>query len=186
MGYEVGNAAREIAEISVAASQIKVARRGANYIISDPRAARETLRWNAYTSRVRPENVGTGLLVNGTGAAAAFRSRTAAMASPWTAVNLGINTGVNTYLWSEGYYDTPHYAAAMTVDTGITLGSALVGGAIAGAVTGAIAGSVAPGVGTVIGAVAGGLAGIAFTYAANRYARDYTVDKVADLYESWD
>jgi len=185
MGYEVGNAAREIVVIAGAASRIQTTQRGANYIITGPRAARETLGWNPYTNRIRPENVGNRLWTNGSGVAGALRYGTAAMASPWTAINLGINTGVNTYLWAEGEYDTSEYASAMTVDTGITLGSVLIGGFVAGAVTGAVAGSVAPGVGTVIGAVAGGVTGIVVTYAANRYARDYVVGEVADLYRSW-
>jgi len=94
-----------------------------------------------------------------------------------TAMGLGISYGINTYRFLITHeYDAPHYVAAMMVDTGIVLTTAM----IAGAVAGAIAGSVVPGPGTAVGAAAGGaIMGMLAAYALNTFVREPLIESIA-------
>jgi F0F1-type ATP synthase assembly protein I len=99
----------------------------------------------------------------------------------------------------EDRHDRQQYAAALTIDTGFTIASAVISGALAGAVTGAIvtgtaATVVLPIVGTVPGAIIGGLVGgVAGVFAALTLGtlfegtglRNLLIGKVADLYTRW-
>ncbi|MGH2605061.1 MAG: hypothetical protein ACRDG5_00580 [Anaerolineales bacterium] len=117
------------------------------------------------------------------------------------AMGLGLNLASDTSEYLEGNYDRQEYAAAITIDTGITIAAAMAAGAIAGFVTGALAGSFLgtvaipiPGVGTLAGAslagVGGAIAGILLAsvvvgYVYSSGARTFVVDKVANLYHRW-
>jgi hypothetical protein len=103
-----------------------------------------------------------------------------------TALGLFLNTVSNSIDYYQGDIDRYEYAAAMTVDTGITIGSAMLAGATVGAVGGLVAG----GVGAIPGAIIGGLAGLVVGIAAPQLltrsgARDIMVDSVAEMYEDW-
>jgi phage tail tape-measure protein len=112
---------------------------------------------------------------------------------------LGLHLAVDTYDYVNGDIDRHEYAASLTVDSGITIGTALVAGAVAGTVSGTVAGAaggsiVIPVVGSVPGAVVGGVVGglvglvtglVVGLVAETSGVRDALVESVSDLYRSW-
>ena len=79
----------------------------------------------------------------------------------------------------------------MTVDTGITAGSALLAGVVSGIVSGALVGGIAGvGIGAVPGAIVGGIVGAVVAIGGTSWlnssgTRDSLVDSVADMYQKW-
>jgi outer membrane lipoprotein SlyB len=106
-------------------------------------------------------------------------------------IGLATNVLVDGARYLTGEYDNVQLAAALTVDTGATIATALVAGAITGALSGAlVGGALGFGVGAVPAAIIGGLAGAIGALALstifnNTGAREYVVDEVADMYGNW-
>ena len=147
---------------------------------------REKVNW------VRPENM---RLV----AQSSFARALEKLKSWGVAVGLGINLANDTNSFLEGEYDRHEYASALTIDSGITIAGALIGGAVAGAVTGALIGGgigsvTLPVVGTITGAALAGAGGAIVGMIAtglvlsgfeNVGIRAFLIEKVADLYRNW-
>ncbi|HLA82527.1 MAG TPA: hypothetical protein VJP78_13045, partial [Thermoleophilia bacterium] len=114
-----------------------------------------------------------------------------ALTSPGMPIGLATNIVTDGTRYLSGEYDNTHLAAALTLDTGVTIASALLAGAVAGGVAGAlVGGSLGFGVGAVPAAVVGAAlgAGAALWLSStfiNSGARDYVVDEVADMYADW-
>jgi hypothetical protein len=114
-----------------------------------------------------------------------------ALTSPGMPIGLASNIVVDGARYYTGEYDNVEFAAALTVDTGVTIGAALLAGAVAGAVTGTlVGGSLGFGVGAIPGAIIGGVAGALVAYATvtalNRTGtRDHVVGEVAEMYGDW-
>ena len=120
--------------------------------------------------------------------------------SKGTLLGLTTNLFLDGKAFIEGRSDRHEFAAALTVDTGITVGTTLAAGFVAGMVTGAVSGGLAanvalPLVGTVPGAVIGGIVGgvvgaavaIGISYTLEEAGtRQLLVEKVADLFRSWE
>lgn len=93
-----------------------------------PRAARSTVGLMPYVNIVRPENAHRILqspLARGRGS----------LVTGGTALDLASNIVTNGSLLISGELDRIEFAAALTLDTGTTIASGLVGGFIAGAVS---------------------------------------------------
>jgi len=186
-GYAIYNLLRAARQISI--QQVTTTLR-----IQGPRIDRIRVGLREMVNWVRPENA---RLVAQSPTGRAVRG----LKSWGVAMGLGLNLASDTSEYLEGNYDRQEYAAALTVDTGITIGAAMTAGAIAGFLTGALAGSVLgtvaipiPGVGTlagaslagVLGAVVGiGVVSIVVGIVYSSGARTFVVDKVATLYRRW-
>lgn len=114
-------------------------------------------------------------------------------------MGIALNLASDTQRFAEGEYDRQDYAAALTIDTGATIATALIAGAVAGAVSGFAVGAVGGGVtvpfvgavpGAIIGTAVGTLAGLA-SAAALAYGfeasglREMLVSSVSDMYHRW-
>jgi hypothetical protein len=175
-----------------AARRIEFRRVGETFRIFGDRAARWRLGFVERTNWIRPENMGRVLTGTMRQAARSLRS--------WgVAFGLGINLASDTARYIEGEYDRHEYSAALTIDTGITIGTALLGGWAAGATSGLVAGMVGGGValpvvgsvpGAIVGAVVGGVVGLIASVAISSavdatQVRPALVNRVADLYRGW-
>jgi hypothetical protein len=147
-------------------------------------SSREVLGFRSMVNWALPEN--ESLILQST------RAQTfGALTSPGMPIGLGINIVTDGARFVSGEYDNTHLAAALTVDTGVTVGSALLAGAVAGAVAGALVGG---SLGFVVGALPAAVVGAVLGAGAalwlsstfvNSGVRDYVVDEVADMYGDW-
>ncbi len=188
------NAVRGVAAFNLvrAAREINIQQVSSTLRITGSRAARNTIGFREMVNWVRPDNVN---LVVQSPALRAVRS----LKSWGVAFGIGLGLAYDTSEYLNGNYDRQEYAAALTIDTGITVGAALAAGAISGVVTGAIAGAVGGGIvvpivgaipGAVLGAVVGGIVGIVTAVGISLVIhgsglRDSLIDSVTDLYRSW-
>mgnify|MGYP006281624671 CR=1 FL=1 len=181
---EIGSTGFTLWQSLKAGGQVNISQADDILIVTGPRASRNVLGFNPYTNRIGARNV-SGIYqgIDDTAMNSAI--------SGGTVIGLATNIATNSYSYSRGEIDRYEYAAAMTVDTGITIGSALLAGAVSGAVSGAIAGGVAGvGVGAIpgaiIGAASGALVALAATQAVERTgAREAMISSVADMYKDW-
>jgi hypothetical protein len=168
----------------IAGGNINITQADDMLYIYGPRASRSTLGFKPYTNWIKSENV-----VNILNSTDEFKLSKSSAAS--TTLGLALNVAANSVDLAQGDIDRYEYAAALTVDTGITAGSALLAGVVSGAASGALVGGVAGlGIGAVPGAIIGGvlgaLAAISTTWILDRTgARDAMVDSVADMYREW-
>lgn len=186
-GYAIFNLVQAAREISITEVTTTLRIRG-------PLSARSTLGFRERVNWLRPENIERLAQSPALRAVRSLRS--------WGVVfGLGGNLATDTADFLEGDYDRQEYASALTIDTGITIAAALIGGAIAGWLTGVLIGAglgtfsiPIPIVGTIAGAaiagVIGGIVGIAAAGAAvsgleASGIRGFLVDNVANLYRSW-
>jgi hypothetical protein len=192
IGFEFVNGAWDAGGALLASGPVDVIQVGTCYRIYGTHPQVTALGWNPYVRRVLPQNA-PQLLANGQGLAGVLNSGMAAMTSPWTSADLLINAGIDFHRLRTGDYDVAHYRAALTVDTGATLGTALIAGGLAGAVAGGLIGTgVAPVLGSVIGIVGGAAVGVGITWWLNYVEvadgmspKDYTIEKVSNLYDTW-
>jgi hypothetical protein len=149
-----------------------------------PRAARSTLGLNPYTNWIKPANVSNILQ-------SADEFKLSKLSNISTFLGLSLNIASNSVDLAQGDIDRFEYAAALTVDTGITAGSALLAGALSGAAIGFLVGGAAgAGVGAIPGAIAGGIVGAVVAIGGTSWLnssglRDSWVDSVADMYRKW-
>jgi hypothetical protein len=152
--------------------------------IFGPRAARTAAGLRPYVNIVLPENAPRILQ------SPLARAR-GGLVTGGTVLGLASNVITNGSLFISGETDRFEFAAALTLDTGITIASGLLGGFIAGAVSGAVVGGIAGfGIGAIPAAVIGGLAGIGGTMLLQTLfersgARELVVDRIADMFRSW-
>jgi hypothetical protein len=183
-GYAIYNLIR-------AARQIRIQQVTSTLRIQGPRIDRIRLGLREMVNRVRPENA---RLLAQSPIGRAVRS----LKSWGVAFGLGLNLASDTADYLEGGTDRHEYAAALTIDTGITIAAALIGGAVAGFVSGLaigfIGGSPIPIVGNISGAAVGGVVGAAFGILAaslivgavySSGIRSFLTERVADLYRDW-
>ena len=164
----------------IAASKLNISEVDDMLIITGSRAARSKLGFNPYTNWIKPDNVSN--VFQGLDDLALKSAN-----SPFTALSLFLNTASNSIDYAQGDINRYEFAAATTVDTGITIGTAMLAGAIGGAIGGAVVGA---GVGAIPGAIIGGLAGAASAIITSAIlngtgARDIAVNSVADMYQDW-
>jgi hypothetical protein len=179
-------------DVATAATQVTTREVDGTIRIFGPRAARDALGLRESVNWVRPEN--SGLIAQG------VRARVSgSLVSTGTLAGITLGLASDTQMYLDGEYDRHEYAAALTIDTGIAIGTSVIAGAVSGAVTGALlgggAGTIAlPIVGTVSGAVLGALAGFAagtiVAVASGLVvqatgARPILVERVASLYRRW-
>lgn len=177
-----------------AARHVAVRRVADTLRVAGPRLDRMRLGLREMVNRVRPENV---RLISQSPFGRAVQS----LKSWGVAFGLGLNLASDTADYLEGKSNRFEYAAALTIDTGITIAAALVAGAVAGFGTGALVGAglgtVAipiPGVGTLAGASLAGVAGailgigvvaVCVGYVYSSGARDFVVQQVSNFYRGW-
>jgi hypothetical protein len=184
--------ALRVSDLIAAARDVDVEQVGSTLRITGSQASRDTLGLREMVNWVLPENA--RLLPQ------TMLQRSVRSVRSWGVVlGMGLGLASDTLEFVEGRYDRQQYAAALTIDTGFTIASAVISGALAGAVTGAIvtgtaATVVLPIVGTVPGAIIGGLVGgVAGVFAALTLGtlfegtglRNLLIGKVADLYTRW-
>jgi len=181
-----------VSQLLGAAGEVRVSEVGSTLRVFGPRASRDTLGLREMVNWVRSEN--RGLIAQD------IADRAIGSLRSWGLVfGMGFSLASDTLDYVNGESDRQEYAAALTIDTGFTIGSALLAGATAGAATGALVGVLAanitlPIVGTVPGVVLGGLAGAAIGMVSSFVlsgafeatgTRRLLIDRVADLYGSW-
>lgn len=183
-GYAIYNLLR-------AARHVTLQRVTTTLRVFGPRIDRMRLGLREMVNSIRPENI---RLLPQTPVGRAVRS----LKSWGVAFGLGLNLATDTADYLEGGSDREEFAAALTIDTGITIAAALVGGAVAGGVSGMvvgwIGGSAVPVAGNITGAALGGAVGaiagivvaslvIGAVYSSG--TRSFLAEKVADLYRTW-
>ena len=175
-----------------AARRVEFRQVGETLRIIGTRADRWRLGFVEMTNWIRGENIGRVITGN-------FRQAARSLRSWGVAFGLGLNLASDTAQFANGDYDRHEYAAALTIDTGITIATALAAGWAAGAASGLVAGMVGGAValpivgsvpGAILGAVAGGVVGVIASIAITRVvdvtqARSVLIDPVADLYRRW-
>jgi hypothetical protein len=184
-----GNKAIDVAS---AAREVNVTQVGQTLRVTGSRAARDTLGLRQYVNWVRPEN---SLLLSQTIKTKAIGS----IVSLGTLAGISLGLANDTSKYLSGTYDRHDYAAALTIDTGLAIGTALLAGVVAGAATGLVAGAAGGAVvvpvigavpGAVLGGIAGALAGIATAIAIGVVVeatgvKPVLTQRVADLYRTW-
>ena len=174
------------------ARQVTIQQVAGTLRIYGPQAARDQIGFREATNWIRPENIARLPRDWIASARAGLRS--------WGApLGIALNLASDTQRFAEGEYDRQDYAAALTIDTGATIATALIAGAVAGAVSGFAVGAVGGGVtvpfvgavpGAIIGTAVGTLAGLA-SAAALAYGfeasglREMLVSSVSDMYHRW-
>ena len=175
-----------------AARDVHTTEVGTTIRIFGSRASRDALGLREYVNWVRPENAGVIAQSAGSRAIGALTS-----SGTLAGITLGLVNDTNMYLGGE--YNRQEYAASLTVDTGIAIGSALIAGAVAGAVSGVIIGGTAgtialPVIGTVsgvvVGAIGGAVAGILASLTVGYVIqetglRTALVESVGNMYQRW-
>jgi hypothetical protein len=181
-----------VSQLLGAAGDVRVGEVGSTLRVYGPRASRNTLGLREMVNWVRAENRGM--------IAQDIADRAVGSLRSWGLVfGMGLSLASDTLDYVSGESDRQEYAAALTIDTGFSIGTALLAGAAAGAATGALVGVLAanvtlPIVGTVPGAVLGGIAGAALGIVTSLVlsgafegtgTRRLLIDGVANLYRSW-
>jgi hypothetical protein len=167
-----------------AATNVRVVEVDGTLRIFGPRDARGILGFRKMVNIVSPEN--QSLILQST-----RLQLLGALRSPGTPIGLATNIAVDGARYLTGEYDNTELAAALTVDTGVTIASALLAGFAAGVFSGAlVGGTFGFVVGAVPAAIIGGIIGAGASYLAvtafnGTGARDYVVGKVADMYADW-
>jgi hypothetical protein len=181
-----------VGDLLSAARDVDIEQVGTTMRVTGSRASRDVLGFREMVNWFRPENV--QVLPQGI-----LRRSVGGLMSWGVAFGLGLGLASDTLEFVEGNYDGHEYAAALSIDTGVTIASALFGGLISGAATGAAVGLIGgtvtvPLIGSVAGAVVGGLIGgvaglvtaVVTSVAIERSGvRDLLIGRVAELYRSW-